>query len=311
MPDTNKVILGDEVLIDLTSDTVSADNMLQGTTAHDASGRSITGAVVVAPIDKEMSSSSKNPVENNVINAAIEKSLSDAKKYSDDKVSNLVGSAPETLDTLEEISRALKDNNQIVDVLNEAISSKVSKEDGKGLSSNDYTNAEKEKLKGIEAGANKTVVDGVLSNTSENPVQNKVVNAEVANKADKEIISDVWNASTTYAVGQYCIYNNTLWKCLVQHNGQTPTEGTYWTKVSVGNEIASVNSSLSNVKSKTNKINLNDVTEFGIQTNHYNGQPIVFVMRVNDTLFYQLSCTDKNIVLQKVENNVWINVWSK
>ena len=58
-------------------------------------------------------------------------------------------------------------------------------------------------------------------------------------------ISDAWNASTTYAVGQYCIYNNLLWKCLVQHNGQTPTEGTYWTKVSVGNEIASVNSSLS------------------------------------------------------------------
>ena len=62
------------------------------------------------------------------------------------------------------------------------------------------------------------------------------------------VISDAWNASITYAVGQYCIYNNSLWKCLVQNNGQTPTEGTYWTKVSVANEIASVNSSLSDVK---------------------------------------------------------------
>lgn len=61
------------------------------------------------------------------------------------------------------------------------------------------------------------------------------------------VISDAWNASTTYAVGQYCIYNNSLWKCLVQHSGQTPTEGTYWTNVTVANEITSVNNSLSGI----------------------------------------------------------------
>ena len=43
---------------------------------------------------------------------------------------------------------------------------------------------------------------------------------------------------------QYCIYNNSLWKCLVQHSGQTPTEGTYWTNVTVANEITSVNNSI-------------------------------------------------------------------
>ena len=63
-------------------------------------------------------------------------------------------------------------------------------------------------------------------------------------KANNDIISDAWNSSTTYAVGQYCIYNNSLWKCLVQHSGQTPTEGTYWTNVTVANEIISVNNSL-------------------------------------------------------------------
>ena len=62
-------------------------------------------------------------------------------------------------------------------------------------------------------------------------------------KANKDILSDAWNASTIYAVGQYCVYNNSLWKCLVQHSGQTPSEGTYWTKVSVANEITLVNNS--------------------------------------------------------------------
>ena len=75
-------------------------------------------------------------------------------------------------------------------------------------------------------------------------------NVELSNeKANNNIISDAWNTSTTYAVGQYCIYNNSLWKCLIQHSGQTPTEGTYWTNVSVANEITSVNNSIENITS--------------------------------------------------------------
>lgn len=41
----NKVIYGTTVLVDLTSDTVTADTMLEGTTAHDKSGNQVTGNV--------------------------------------------------------------------------------------------------------------------------------------------------------------------------------------------------------------------------------------------------------------------------
>lgn len=61
------------------------------------------------------------------------------------------------------------------------LSGKVDKIDGKGLSTNDYTTDEKNKLAGIAAGANKTVVDSALSSTSTNPVQNKVVNTAISN----------------------------------------------------------------------------------------------------------------------------------
>lgn len=40
----NKVIYGGRTLIDLTGDTVDADHLLQGYTAHDKSGAAITGA---------------------------------------------------------------------------------------------------------------------------------------------------------------------------------------------------------------------------------------------------------------------------
>lgn len=51
----------------------------------------------------------------------------------------------------------------------------VAKESGKVLSSNDFTNEYKTKLDGIEAGANKTVVDSTLNKESTNPVQNKAI----------------------------------------------------------------------------------------------------------------------------------------
>lgn len=44
---TNKVIINNEVKIDLTSDTVSSDRMLTGTTAHDKTGAVISGNVVI------------------------------------------------------------------------------------------------------------------------------------------------------------------------------------------------------------------------------------------------------------------------
>lgn len=43
----NKVVLGNETLIDLTGDTVNANNLLSGATAHDSRGEQIQGAVSV------------------------------------------------------------------------------------------------------------------------------------------------------------------------------------------------------------------------------------------------------------------------
>ena len=41
----NKVEIGNDVIIDLTSDTVTAAKLAQGYTAHDATGASITGTL--------------------------------------------------------------------------------------------------------------------------------------------------------------------------------------------------------------------------------------------------------------------------
>ena len=39
----NKVVYGNDTLVDLTEDSVSANNLLEGETAHDRSGNPVTG----------------------------------------------------------------------------------------------------------------------------------------------------------------------------------------------------------------------------------------------------------------------------
>lgn len=56
----------------------------------------------------------------------------------------------------------------------------------------------------------------------------------------QEIISDAYSATRAYTIGEYCIYNNSLYKCIANTSaGITPTNSTYWTNTSVGEELAS------------------------------------------------------------------------
>jgi phosphopantothenoylcysteine synthetase/decarboxylase len=49
------------------------------------------------------------------------------EEYVDQKIADLVNSAPETLDTLGELAQAISDNGSVVDALNSAIGNKASK----------------------------------------------------------------------------------------------------------------------------------------------------------------------------------------
>ena len=80
----------------------------------------------------------------------------------DAKIANLINSAPETLDTLGELASALNNDKDIINVLNEAITNKVDKEENKGLSSNDYTDDDKENLIKAEALSHKNYITSIF-----------------------------------------------------------------------------------------------------------------------------------------------------
>ena len=145
-----------------------------------------TGANKIT-VDSSMSSTSTNPVQNKVVNTALSgkvpttrkvngkalsaditlsaadvgadasgsanTALTNAQSYTDTAIANLINGAPTTLDTLGEIAAAMSEYPEVVDALEQAIGNKVDKVSGKGLSTNDYTTTEKNKLSGIAANA--------------------------------------------------------------------------------------------------------------------------------------------------------------
>ena len=77
---------------------------------------------------------------------------------------------------------------------------KVDKVVGKGLSTYDFDDVAKSKLDGVEEGANKTIVDSVLSKTSTNPVQNKVIAEALENMGTGSgDLSNYYTKSETYS----------------------------------------------------------------------------------------------------------------
>lgn len=67
----NKIIYNGETLVDLTSDTVTADDLAAGVTATGADGTKIVGLLPKVAIDNELSLTSTNPVQNKTITAAL------------------------------------------------------------------------------------------------------------------------------------------------------------------------------------------------------------------------------------------------
>lgn len=146
------------------------------------------GSVVV---DDHMSETSKNPVQNKVITAAMS-----------EKVDKVDGKTLSTNDyTTAEKNKLASLYNYDDTAISQALTNKVDKVAGKGLSSEDFTTEDKEKLDNVKtytAGTGINIsedgeisatgviaVDDELSDVSENPVQNKVVKGAIDGKVDK------------------------------------------------------------------------------------------------------------------------------
>lgn len=78
-------------------------------------------------------------------------------------------------------------NQDSLDAVKEVLGDYVKKETGKGLSSNDYTKEDKDKLAGVAAGADVSTIKGIkVNNTSLTPDSEKNVNIDLSDLANAE-----------------------------------------------------------------------------------------------------------------------------
>ena len=84
----NEVVVNGVTELSLVNDTVSEDTLLEGETAHDASGKQITGKVIVTPVDSELNAESGNAIQNKAVFAGINSAVNGVKEYANGIISN-------------------------------------------------------------------------------------------------------------------------------------------------------------------------------------------------------------------------------
>ena len=164
------------------------------------------------PIDNELNSTSTNPVQNKVISNTIDglknlvgdapvaeqisTAIAKQDHFSGD-YNDLVNAPPISDDGSDNVVVTDKNNNIIFKIdktgahstalfingenIASTLEHKVDAVEGKGLSTNDYTDADKAKLAMLSSDSGMSSIDSQLSLTSENPVKNKVIAAKFNN----------------------------------------------------------------------------------------------------------------------------------
>lgn len=120
-----------------------------------------------------------------------------AKSYADEKIAALVGTAPETMDTLQELAAALQNNPDVVASLNEAVANKVDKVEGSRL----MTDAEGTKLAGIAESATKVENSSTNGNILINGAETTVYTHPTAEVAAAALVKVGRDASGHVEIG--------------------------------------------------------------------------------------------------------------
>lgn len=192
-------------------------------------------------VDDAISSTSFHPVQNRVIYNALQ------------------GKA-DTADIPTKTSDLTNDSGFLTQ--HQDISGKVDKVTGKGLSTNDYTTTEKDKLAGIAAGAEVNVQSdwNQSTSTADDYIKNKpAIPTKITDLTDdsdfvsEDVIADEYSSSSTYAVGDYCIYNGQFYRCTTAITTAEAWTAAHWTSVNVADELTDLKGDIpQNVSDLTN-----------------------------------------------------------
>ena len=122
------------------------------------------------------------------------------------------------------------------------------------------------------------------------------IDQQMRNNADgvnfaKGISSDAYDNSKSYAVGDYCIYDNKLYRCIIAIESSEAFNNAKWEQTTVGKEVKQLNSNLDTIGKCKNLLNptLQTTTSNGITcTNNGDGTYTLNGTKATNTIWLQL-----------------------
>lgn len=132
-----------------------------------------------------------------------------SKSETNNKIETIVGSAPESLNTLKSLANALGNDSSFSNTISTQLNSKVNKEDGKNLSTNDYTSTEKKKLEKIEEGASATPHPVVSDSTPTDGLVDGLVWFNPAKKETKIFLNNDFHELASVEVSLHTLEEKT------------------------------------------------------------------------------------------------------
>lgn len=167
-------------------------------------------------VDAELNATSTNPVQNKVVKAALDGKASTEvasqtanglmSKEDKKKLDGVAEGANKTtvIDTIDPLSHNPVSSAALFEALSHKANNTEATEQAAGLMSA----KDKKKLNGIEDGANKTIVDELLSGDSTNPVQNKTVTAAL----DRVAREFMYPIAVTATSAEWAVNNGIAYK---------------------------------------------------------------------------------------------------
>lgn len=220
----SKVNFGGDTLIDLTNDSVTADMLAKGATAHDAAGERVNGTfepALIVTVTKNTNGTFSADKTNQEIYGAFQKGIYiEARRPDLEMVYKLYGvpnagkasfvstmmdsasgsaigydtikinSNAVTYQSVNSVDNALSatSTNPVQNkVITSALEGKAGTAEATGRAKGLMSSLDKTKLDSIDYGATKIVVDSKLSSGSKNPVENYIIKAALDNLENSKL----------------------------------------------------------------------------------------------------------------------------
>lgn len=268
----NKVVYGNETIMDITDSTVDENSLLKGRTAYAANGEKITGVVP----ERVITDTTKEDFEQTVSEAKERDLIIVIDEDSEDNIGKqmptlyeIINGKPEKfgggggtsnyndLENKPQINgKTLQGNKTLSDlgiIIPASLSDLLEDANHRTVTDAEKTNwNNKSTFDGnYNSLSNKPTIPTSLSQLSNDSTHRTVTDAEKSAWNNKSSFSGNYNdlsnkpnifgsaaaysSSTSYTVGTFVTYNNTLYVCIKATQGNVPTNTTYWAKCDLTN----------------------------------------------------------------------------